>query len=90
MYTVTENELNALKDSGTSATVDVALFTLSAGALVTLIVTLTTVQISDPHTFAGYVAATIVCAITGLWFGARSYLAIRGARAKLNEIKGGS
>lgn len=90
MYTVTDDELNSLRDSGLSATVDVALFTLSAGALVTLGATLSTVLITDSHTFAGFVAATIVCAISTIWFGAKSVIAIRSARIKLREIKGGS
>src|SRR6266853_5366927 len=83
MFSVTEPELDSLRESGLSATVDVSLFALCAGILVTLIVTLSTVEIKDAKIFAAYIAATIVSAIFSVWFGARSVIAWRNARAKL-------
>jgi len=87
MYSVTDNELDSLQDSGLSATVDVALFTLSCGILATLLVTLSTVEISEARIFASYIAAAIVSALATIFFGLRSKVAWRNAKAKLREIK---
>ena len=88
MYSVTDPELNSLRESGLSATVDLSLFALCSGILVTLIVTLSTVDIKDAKTFAAYVAAMIASGIFTIWFGARAAIAWRSAKAKLKEIKG--
>ena len=88
MYSVTDPELNSIRESGLSATVDLALFTLCAGSLITLIVTLSTVNINDAKIFSAYVAASIVSGIFSLWFGMRACIAWKNAKAKLKEIKG--
>jgi hypothetical protein len=87
MYSVTDPELESLRESGLSATVDMSLFALCGGILVTLIITLSTVDIKDAKTFAAYVGASIVSAIFSIWFGARAGIAWRNAKAKLKEIK---
>lgn len=88
MYSVTDPELDSLRESGLSATVDLSLFALCSGILVTLIITLSTVDIKDAKTFAAYVAAAIVSGIFSIWFGTRACIAWRNAKAKLKEIKG--
>jgi hypothetical protein len=87
MYSVTDTELNSLQDSGLSATIDVALFTLSVGVFSTSIVTISTVDISDAKVFASYIAAAIVTALSTIYFGLRSRAAWRNAKNKLREIK---
>ena len=88
MYPVTDHELNSLRDAGTSATIDIALFTMCAGILVSLLVTISTVGIADTKTFASYIAGAIVFGVFTLWFGAKARAAWRSTKAKLNEIKG--
>ncbi|MBI4292518.1 MAG: hypothetical protein HY661_13660 [Betaproteobacteria bacterium] len=90
MYSVTDPELNSLRESGLSASVDLSLFALCGGILVTLIVTLSTVDITQAKTFAAYVAAAIVSGIFTVWFGARACIAWKNAKAKLAEIKDAS
>lgn len=88
MYSLTEPELNSLQESGLLATVDLSLFALCIGILVASLITITTVDITDPRKFAAYVAVSIVTGLFSLWFGARAAIAFRNAKAKLREIKG--
>lgn len=88
MHTLTDPELNSLQESGLSATVDLALFALSVGILVSAVITLSTVDISNPKIYATYVAASIVTGLLSLWFGIRAFIGIKNARTKLKEIKG--
>lgn len=87
MYQVTSNELSSLQDSGLSAAVDIALFTLCAGIFVTLIVTLSTVNIDGAKIFASYIGGAIVTGIGMICFGIRSFAAWRNAKAKLRDIQ---
>ena len=88
MYSVTANELDSLQDSGLSATVDLALFTLCFGILATLLVTVSTVDISDAKMHAAFVACLLVSGLASVYFGARAGLAWKSARGKLKELKG--
>lgn len=87
MFSVTETELDGLSDSGLSSAVDLSLFALSFGILVTLIITISTVDVNPPKIFASYVAAAIVFAIFSVLFGVRSVIAWKSAKKKLTEIK---
>lgn len=87
MYPVTDGELDSLQESGWSATIDLSMFSLCIGILVTLIVTITTVDISNSKIFSAYVAVTVGMGLASLFFGSRSIIAWRNARAKLREIK---
>jgi len=85
MHFLSESELDALTTLNSS--VDLTFFGISSGALITLFVTLLTVQISDAKKFAAFVGATIIAAVFTLMFGARAISAHRAARKKLEEIK---
>ncbi len=79
--------MDSIGSSGLSSAIDLTLFALCFGALITLIVTLSTVDITSPKLNMAYVGATIVSGVLSLWFGLRSIVSIRTAKKKLKEIK---
>lgn len=87
MYQVTEDELNSLHNAGNYKTLDLALFALCAGILVTLIATLVTVEIKEALTLQGFIAAAFAAGLGTIFFGVRSFLAWRVARAEFSRIK---
>ncbi len=88
MYSLTDPELNSLQESGLSATVDLSLFALSIGIFVSLVVTVSTVDINNPKIYAAYVGGSIFTGLLSLWFGVRAFIGVKSARRKLGEIKG--
>jgi hypothetical protein len=87
MYRLTEQELHSLCDTGSMRTLDLSMFTLCAGALVTLLVTIKTIDIVDPKTHAEFVAGVIVSAIGAIFFGARGIIAWTESKRTLDRIK---
>ena len=87
MYRVTEQELEQLCDSGNLKTLDVSLFTLCVGALIAVVVTLTTVDIPNPAVHGSYVAGALVAGIGAIFFGVRAVLAWRNTDRELKRLK---
>jgi ABC-type multidrug transport system permease subunit len=89
MYQLTENELSNLQSAGNYKALDIAVFSLCAGILVTVIATLTTVDIANAKTFAGFIALGVASGIATLFFGVRAFLAWRAAERQLDMVKRG-
>ena|ERR1700693_1742254 len=87
MHSVSSHELDTV--ASLSNTVHLCLFGLCAGAAVTCGAVLTTANITDPKTYAGYVAALIMCGVLSLYFGIRGCIDYHAAKKKLKELKGG-
>lgn len=87
MHQVSDTELDAIVSGGNS--IHMTFFGLCGGVVVTCVVVLTTVTMTDPVTHAGYVAALIVCGVLGLFFGIRGVSDYRTNKRKLKEIKSG-
>ena len=87
MYQVTEQEIDSLNESGGYKTLDIALFSMCFGILVAVIITITTVDISNPKTYAAYVGSSILFGIGSIFFGIRSLLAWRAMKGEIRRIK---
>lgn len=89
VYSVTEDELENLYSAGNYKTLDVGLFSLCIGILVTLVVTMATIDIADARLFATFSASSVVMLIASLFFAFRSVVAWRSANRRLQDIKRG-
>ena len=87
MYRVTEEELENLYSAGNYKTLDVGLFSLTLGIFVTLIVTLVSVNIHDPRTFAAFSSSAFVSLIGSVFCAIRAVIAWRRAKRGLEAIK---
>lgn len=87
VYTVTEDELETLYTAGNYKTLDVGLFSLSLGVLVTVLVTLGTVDIANARVNAIFWAVLLASVLASIFFGARAVIAWRSAARKLASIK---
>jgi hypothetical protein len=85
MHFLSESELDTL--TSLNGSIDLTFLGISSGALITLIITLLTVQITGAKEFAAFVGATIIAAVLTLMFGARAFTAHRASQKKLDEIK---
>jgi len=85
MHSVTDSELDSIASLGNS--VEMTLFGICAGALITLLVTVLTVKIQSPLEFSAFISATIVSFLSTLFFGVRSRSSYKAAQRKLAEIK---
>ena len=74
MYQLTESELDTLHTAGNMKTLDIALFSLSAGILAALVVTLLTVDLKALNEQASFVASTWVFGLATIFFGVRASL----------------
>jgi len=87
MYKLTEQELHSLCDTGNMKALDLSMFTLCAGALVTLLITINTVSITDPAMHAAFVAALMVATLGTIFFGVRGIIAWFESKRTLGRIK---
>lgn len=87
MYQVTEDEIDSIATSSRYQTLDVSMFTLFAGALITLVITLLTVDMPDGKPYSAIVAATLACAAGALFFGIRAALALRAGTRAIERLK---
>jgi hypothetical protein len=85
MHSLSDSELDTIASSNGS--IDLALLGISAGAFITLIITLSTVEISDPKKFAAFVAVAALAGFLSLTFGWRTYSSHKAAQKILNDIK---
>lgn len=85
MFYLFEYEIDAI--AGLSASVNLALFGISFGALVAFAITLLTVHINEVSTLAAFVALTAVSTLASMFFGIRGALDHRSASKKLKEIR---
>ncbi len=88
MYQVTEAELGTIQEVGQRFSLEISFFALLFGALITLLITLTTVSISDPKMYSSYVAVTIISALGSLYFGIRAIIDYRNAKKKIKLLVG--
>lgn len=87
MHTMSGMELDAI--ASLSNSLHLTFFGLCCGAAIAFTVVLTTISISDPKTYAGYVAALNVSGVLAIYFGIRGIIDYRAARKKLREVKCG-
>jgi uncharacterized membrane protein YdcZ (DUF606 family) len=88
IYQINDAELETIAASGSS--LHLTLFGVCCGALISLLVTVTTVSLPNPATFAAYISATIIMALATLFFGWRGLEAYLAGRKKLAEIRQGN
>ncbi len=85
MHSLSDSELDTIASSNGS--IDLALLGISAGAFITLLITLLTVDITDPKKFAAFVAVAALSGVLSLSFGWRTYSSRKAAEKVLNDIK---
>jgi hypothetical protein len=85
MHSLSDSELDTI--GSLNGSVDLAFLGISAGAFITLIITLFTVEIADPKKFAAFVAVATLAGILTLCFGLRSHSSHKAAEKVLNDIK---
>ena len=82
---VSRDELDDLKSS--NSTLSLAFFSTSLGALITIVATLVTVDISDPTTLATFRALAVVCIVASCYFGVGAIQDDRRWRRKIEYLK---
>jgi len=87
MHWIAGTELDTV--AGLSNSIHLTFFGLCAGAAIAFAVVLTTGNITDPMTHAGYVSALITSGVLAFYFGIRGVRDYRLAKRKLKEIKNG-
>ena len=85
---VSPDELDDLKSS--SSTVPLAFLGSSFGALITILITLATVDISDLTTTATFRALGVVFALSSSYFGVETFRSECRWRQKIDNLKNGS
>jgi len=88
IHQISEAELDTIAASGSS--LELTLFGICAGAVVSLFITITTVSIPSPRAFAAYVSSTIITALAAMFFGWRGIGAHVAGLKKLAEIRRGN
>lgn len=88
MYSLTEDELDNLYSSGNYKTLDVAMLSFCASAFLTLVITMSTVEIAKVAVWSAFISASVVCLLGTIFFGARAVITWKSASRKLKEIKG--
>jgi len=88
LLTVTASELDTV--ASLSNSVHLALFGISGGAFLALVITLITVPMVNPIVAASFIAATIVSFFASIFFGVMARVSYKEAQRKLTEIKCGS
>ncbi len=84
-HSVTDQELTAI--AAPSGSLSLALAGMTFGALVTCIVTLTTVRIDDPRTYAAYVASTITSFILTVFLGFNGVREMWNAKSAIEDLR---
>ena len=82
---VSPDELDDLRSS--NSTLSLVFFSSSFGALVTVLATLATVDISEPTTLATFRALAVLFIITSIYFGLGAIHGERRWRRKLENLK---
>lgn len=85
MCHVTETELDTV--ASLSNSVNLAFFGVTFGSVLAFGITVATVEIPDPATKAIFSALTFVSGVGALYFGVRSAVDYKAAKAKLAELK---
>jgi hypothetical protein len=88
IHQITDAELDTIAAS--SSSLDLTLFGVCAGALVSLLVTVATVTFASAAGFAAYVSVTVISALATLFFGWRGFEAYLAAQRKLAELRRGN
>jgi len=86
-YTITDPEIDGLRSGYASP--DFGLFTLSIGIFVGFVVALATTQMSDV-VFATFIGITIAAYVGIIFFGIRTYQAMRRAKQRAQQMRGKS
>ena len=87
MNLVSTQELEDLGSAPLEGSLYLALFGIAAGGLLTSGAALAVGGITNPYTFAGFVAAAIVSGLGTLCFGVLSYISMRRARERILFIR---
>jgi hypothetical protein len=87
MYQITEHEIDALNESSGYKTLDIALFSMCFGVFIALLITLTTVDITEPRLYASYIGGASLFALGAVFFGIRSFLAGNALKNQIRRIK---
>lgn len=87
MHTVSGTELDTV--ASLSNSIHLTFFGVCFGASIAFTVVLTTVNVTQPKTFAGFVGALLVSSVLALYFGIRGGIDYAAAKKKVEEIKRG-
>ena len=87
MIPISSHELDNVASLGNS--IHLTFFGLCAGAAIAFAIVLTTGNVTDPMTHAGYIAVLIASGVLSLYFGIRGVIDYRAAKRKLSDIKCG-
>lgn len=85
MYYVTESELDEIA-SGANA-INLALFGISVGGLISFGSVLATIAVNEPKQYAAFVALAALSGMCTIYFGIKSYADHRANRKKLAALK---
>jgi len=88
IHQISDAELDTIAAS--SSSLDLTLFGVCAGALVSLLVTVATVHIASPAGFAAYVSVTVISFLATLFFGWHGFESYLAARKKVAELRRGN
>jgi len=87
IYQISDPELDRIAGSG--ASLELTLFGICAGALITLVITLTTVSIPNPRSFAAFVSTTAISFLASIFFGWRGIGKFLDSKKELKDLRRG-
>ncbi len=87
MYHVTGTEIDAIATGGNSVNLNLTFFGLSAGALISFGSVLLSTPISNPKTFATYVALSVASLVGALVFGINGRNAYKSQKQRIEDTK---
>jgi hypothetical protein len=87
LYPLSEEELDNIYTAGNYKTLDIALMSICVGVVVSLTVTLQTVEINQPVLAAIYAGVAFAALVGGLYFGFRAVIAWKAAKRQYTALK---
>lgn len=85
---VSRDELDDLKSF--NSTLELAFFSISIGAFITIVTTLMTIDIPGPTNLATFRSMAVLTAVTSCYFGVRAIQGERRWRRKIDSLKNSS
>ena len=86
MCYVFDHELESIGSANSKVSLDVALFGVSAGALIAFAITLATVEITSPFVFATFCGLAAISLISTVFFGGRFLISRNESKTQINRI----
>jgi hypothetical protein len=86
MVTLSETELETI--ASPSASIHFGFFGVAFGAVVSLLITVSTVDIASPKMFAAFIAGTVLSGLATLYFGVRAILDYSANDKRVKRLTG--